>query len=53
VHVTEQLQGYLADNLYLVGFASMPFFRGVQKYVTGYQVPGPLYLNLETAWSDR
>jgi peptide/nickel transport system substrate-binding protein len=50
---TEELQNYLADKLYMVGFANTPFFHGVREYVRGYQVVDKLHLNFETAWLNR
>jgi peptide/nickel transport system substrate-binding protein len=47
---TEQLQGYLADQLYLAGFANTPFFHAVRDYVKGYTFVDKLQLTFETAW---
>ena len=47
---TEQLQGYLADQLYLTGLANTPFFHAVRDYVKGYTFVDKLQLNFETAW---
>jgi peptide/nickel transport system substrate-binding protein len=48
--VTAQLQGYLADQLYLTGLANTPFFHAVRDYVKGYTFVDKLQLNFETAW---
>jgi len=45
-----QLQGYLADTLYLTGLANTPFFHAVRDYVKGYTCVDKLRLNFETAW---
>jgi peptide/nickel transport system substrate-binding protein len=45
-----QLQGYLADTLYLTGLANTPFFHAVRDYVKGYTFVDKLRLNFETAW---
>src|SRR5712692_5424658 len=47
---TEQLQGYLADQLYLTGLANTPFFHAVRDYVKGYTFVDKLQRNFETAW---
>jgi len=47
---TEQLQGYLADQLYLTGLANTPFFHAMRDYVKGYTFVDKLQLNFETAW---
>jgi len=45
-----QLQGYLADTLYLTGLANTPFFHAVRDTVKGYRFVDKLRLNFETAW---
>jgi ABC-type transport system substrate-binding protein len=50
---TEALQTYLADQLYLTGFANTPFFHGVREHVKGYTFVDKLLLHFETAWLDR
>ena len=45
-----QLQGYLADTLYLTGLANTPFFHAVRDDVKGYTCVDKLQLNFETAW---
>ncbi len=50
---TEQLQGYLADQLYLTGLANTPFFHAVRHHVKGYTFVDKLQLNFETAWLAR
>jgi len=47
---TEQLQGYLADKLYLTGLVNTPFFHAVRDHVKGYTFVDKLHLNFETAW---
>ena len=47
---TEQLQGYLADQVYLIGLANTPFFHAVRDHVKGYTFVDKLHLNFETAW---
>jgi peptide/nickel transport system substrate-binding protein len=47
---TEQLQGYLADQVYLIGLANTPFFHAVRDHVKGYMFVDKLHLNFETAW---
>jgi peptide/nickel transport system substrate-binding protein len=50
---TEELQTYLADKLYQVGYANTPFFHGVREHVKGYTFVDKLVLNFETTWLDR
>src|SRR5262249_49290687 len=50
---TEQLQGYLADQLYLTGLANTPFFHAVRDHVKGYTFVDKLHLNFETAWLTK
>jgi ABC-type transport system substrate-binding protein len=50
---TEELQAYLADKLYQIGYANTPFFHGVQEHVRGYAIVDKLQLNFETAWLAR
>ncbi|MBI3326497.1 MAG: ABC transporter substrate-binding protein [Nitrospinae bacterium] len=50
---TEELQTYLADKLYQIGYANTPFYHGVREYVKGYTFVDKLHLNFETAWLDR
>ena len=51
--VTEQLQAYLADKLYLTGLANTPFFHGVRDSVKGYTFVDKLHLHFEAAWLER
>lgn len=51
--VTEEVQRYLADTLYLVGFANTPFFHAAREHVKGYWFVDKLLLNFETAWLAR
>ena len=47
---TEQWQGYLADQVYLIGLANTPFFHAVRDHVKGYTFVDKPHLNFETAW---
>ena len=47
---TERLQGYLADQVYLIGLANTPFFHGVRDTVKGYTFADKLQLNFERVW---
>jgi peptide/nickel transport system substrate-binding protein len=49
---TEELQTYLADKLYQIGYANTPFFHGVRANVKGFTFVDKLQLNFETAWLE-
>jgi peptide/nickel transport system substrate-binding protein len=51
--VTAELQNYLAERLYQIGFANTPFFHGVREHVKGYWFVDKLLLNFETAWLKK
>ena len=46
----ERLQGYLADQLYLIGLANTPSFDAVRDDVKGHTFVEKLQLHFETAW---
>jgi ABC-type transport system substrate-binding protein len=50
---TEELQTYLADQLYQIGYANTSFFHGVREHVKGYTMVDKLQLNFETTWLQR
>jgi peptide/nickel transport system substrate-binding protein len=50
---TVELQTYLADKLYQVGYANTPFFHGVREHVKGYTFVDKLVLSFETTWLER
>lgn len=49
----EEIQRYLADTLYLVGFANTPFFHAGREHVKRYWFVDKLLLNFEAAWLAR
>ena len=50
---TAALQTYLAEQLYLTGFANTPFFHGARAHVKGVTVVDKLVLQFETAWLEQ
>lgn len=49
---TAALPHYLAEQLYLTGFANTPFSHGARAHVKGVTAVDKLVLQFETAWLE-